>query len=105
MPSAPRRLTVLRTFSAPGALDQQIRREVAADRDHRLAELAQRHRLADRLVDFGVGIGADTELVDAAVDDAVELVPDWERVVELQLPASACRKTSIITGTFIVLAA
>jgi hypothetical protein len=75
-----RRLHVLRA----DALDQQVGREVAAHGDHRLAQRAQRHRLADLLVDLGVGVVPHVHLVDAAVDDAVEFVADGQRVIELQ---------------------
>jgi len=65
-------------------LDQEVGRQVAADRDHGLAQLAQRHRLADRLVDLRVRVVADLKVIDAAVHDAVEVVHDRQRVVEAQ---------------------
>ena len=72
------RLNVLRAE----LLDDQVGREVAADRDHRFGEIAVRHASAEAPVDRGVGILAGVEREGAAVDDAVELVDDRDLVVE-----------------------
>ena len=93
-------------FVGAEPLDQQVRREVAADGDHQLAEAPQRHRRSDSGVDLLVRVVAFAQRVRAAVHDAAELVLDDERCrrVEPSRPR-AWRNSSIITGTFIVLAA
>jgi hypothetical protein len=63
-------------------LDDQVRREVAADGDHRFRELAVRQPAAEVLVDLGVGVVARVERVRGPVDDAVELVDDENAIVQ-----------------------
>ena len=72
---------------APDVLDtqlfnQQVRREVTAHGDHRFAELPQGQRLAHGGVDLLVRVVTFAQRVRAAVDDALELVADVQRVVE-----------------------
>jgi hypothetical protein len=62
--------------------DDQVRREVAADGDHRVGQLSVRHAAAAALVDGGVRVVAHIQREGAAVDDAVELVDDGDLVVE-----------------------
>ena len=106
MPSAPSRVTVLRMFSTPSRSISRFAAKLLLTVIIASHSCAQRHRLADGLVDLRVGIVADAQLVDAAVDDAVELVLDRRAARRASsCPASAWRNSSIITGTFIVLAA
>jgi hypothetical protein len=63
-------------------LDQQVRREVAAHRDHGLAQLPVGEGLPDGRIDLLVGVVSLAQLVGAAVDDARELVLDGKRIVE-----------------------
>ena len=86
-------------------LDEDIRGEIAARRDHRLAQLPIRQLLADVRIHSGVGVDVRLERV---------WLPStmlWNSFVtgtgssSCQRAGVACRNSSIITGTFIVLAA
>ena len=72
----------------PEPFNQQIGCEVAADRDHRVAQLAIRHRAADFLVNLSVGIVANAQRIRTAIDDAVELVLDRQLIVQLDSPGA-----------------
>src|SRR5260370_42587896 len=65
--------------------DQKICCEVAADRDHELAELCQRARLPDGLVQIRFRVITGIEPVDRTIRQTAKFVFHPESVVELQL--------------------
>ncbi len=67
-------------------VDEQVGSEIAADGDHGFAEPAERHRLSNGLVHFGVGIVGGIKLINAGVHDAAKLVLNRERLVQTHLP-------------------
>ena len=79
-----------RVYAGADVLDakpvhQQVRGEIAADRDHELAELSQRARASARPIQipFRVVVGVQRER--RAIDQTVELILNAQGIVELQL--------------------
>jgi len=66
--------------------DHQICGEVAADRYHQVAELAEGAGLAFSFVEIGFGINGGIEFEDGAVGDGMKFVVDDEGIIEMQLP-------------------
>ncbi len=66
-------------------VDQQVRREVARGRDHRVRELLDGHGPAEVAVQVGIGVAVEVEHVELVVHDAAELVAHVHGGVEGQL--------------------
>ena len=90
---------------AADSLHEHIRGDIAALGDHQPHELPDRQPLAQPPIEARLGVVLDLEQERLPVDDAGNSFFTAIRSSRESVLSSAWRNTSIMTGTFIVLAA
>ena len=69
----------------PDHVHEQVGREVARGRDHRVRELLHGHGAAEVAIELGIGVAVEVEHVELVVHDAAELVAHVDGRVQGQL--------------------